>query len=146
MIAPDDPGPRAAPSRWRWTNDSLFGFLLVVLFTLIAAFVLWAVSKPVFARDAGQWAGTSPEVRAWFESLTAPDTNISCCGEADGYPVKDWITAGPDLFNVTLEDGRTFVVPAKKRTWRFGNPTGKDILFIGADGQTIYCFVVGAGI
>lgn len=119
---------------------------LVWLACWAVVLVLAFAEQDATARDAGQWAGVSPEVRAWFESLTAPDTNISCCGEADGYPVRDWVTAGPDAFSVTLEDGRTFVVPASKRTWRFGNPTGKDILFIGVDGQTIYCFVVGAGI
>lgn len=33
MIAPDDPGVRfkAAPSRWKWTDGSLFHFLLFII-------------------------------------------------------------------------------------------------------------------
>ena len=113
---------------------------------LIVAFAL-GLPAPAAARDAGQWAGKSPDVQQWFRSLMQPDhPMVSCCGEADGYPVEHWEAAGSDGkdFEVTLEDGRSFFVPAAKAQWRYGNPTGKDILFIGARG-TIYCFVLGSG-
>ena len=113
---------------------------------LIAALALWPPT-PAPARDAGQWAGQSPQVQHWFQSLMQPDhPMVSCCGEADGFPVDHWVSTGADGedFLVTLEDGRSFLVPAEKAQWRYGNPTGKDILFIGAKG-TIYCFILGSG-
>jgi hypothetical protein len=113
---------------------------------LIAALALGTLSSAE-ARDAGQWGGQSPEVQRWFQSLMQPDhPMVSCCGEADGFPVDHWESAGPDGqdFQVTLEDGRSFFVPSAKAQWRYGNPTGKDILFVGAKG-TIYCFVMGSG-
>jgi hypothetical protein len=107
-----------------------------------------AIAGAARATDAGQWAGSSPEVQQWFRSLMQPDhPMVSCCGEADGFPVAHWEAAGPDQkdYRVTLEDGRTFFVLAEKAQWRYGNPTGRDILFVGSGG-TVYCFVLGSGI
>ena len=120
-----------------------FALATVILGSALLGERLW----PARAMDAaGQWDNVTPEVRKWFQSLIAPDTGISCCGSADGYPVKSWVTNGPEYFDVILEDGREFKrVPAAKRTYRFGNPTGKDILFVGQN-DTIYCFVIGGGV
>lgn len=129
-------------------HEDLFAFILLfIIFVLSMGVLAWLFSTSIAQAQPGpQWANESPQVREWFESLTAPDTGISCCGEADGFPVKDWKTDGANYFDVTLMDGRVFRVPAEKRQWREGNPTGRDILFVGVDGRTIYCFVVGAGI
>ena len=111
-------------------------------FLFAAGLALAALADPASARDAGQWAGSSPDVRQWFRSLMTPDNpRVSCCGEADGYPVEHWETAGLEHkdFIVTLEDGRTFFVPASKAQWRYGNPTGRDILFIG-EGDRIFAW------
>src|SRR5215471_6799363 len=38
------------------------------------------------ARDFGQWEGTDPEIRQWYQALMQPDNPaVSCCGEADAY-------------------------------------------------------------
>lgn len=125
----------------------LFGRILVCAFILFASLALSGVADRTNASDAGQWAGSSPEVQHWFRSLMQPEhPMVSCCGEADGYPVEHWESAGLEHkdYIVTLEDGRTFYVPASKTQWRDGNPTGRDILFIGSR-NTIYCFVLGSG-
>jgi len=37
------------------------------------------------ARDNGQWEGSDPKVRQWYQKLMQPDNpRVSCCGEADG--------------------------------------------------------------
>ena len=38
------------------------------------------------ARDFGQWEGTDPQIRQWYQALMQPDNPaVSCCGEADAY-------------------------------------------------------------
>jgi hypothetical protein len=54
--------------------------LLVVLLTL-------PLPQAVIARDNGQYAGTSPELKAWFDSLRSGKG--PCCSDADGSAVSD---------------------------------------------------------
>src|ERR1700733_99252 len=60
------------------------------------------------ARDYGQWEGTDPEIREWYQHLMQPDNPaVSCCGEADAY----WA----DSFEV---DGDKYVAITSTATWR----------------------------
>jgi len=49
---------------------------------------LMALASPIgYARDRGQFANSTPEMRAWFEGLRSG--NGPCCSDADGSAVSD---------------------------------------------------------
>lgn len=55
------------------------GYFLYILLFLTSA-------TPGFGRDQGQWEGTDPEIKQWYQHLMRPDApGSSCCGEADAY-------------------------------------------------------------
>lgn len=57
---------------------------------------LW-VSTAALARDNGQWAQTTPDVRQWFQDQkvpSGPHKDQSCCSAADGEQVQEDIRAG----------------------------------------------------
>ena len=109
-----------------------------IVLAILAPIITLGLMVAAFAR--GDWAGTSPLVQSWFQSLMVPGTTISCCGIGDGYPVAHWKAKGAD-FIVTLEDGRKFQVPHEALIRRQTNPTGRDILFIY--GGSPLCFITG---
>ncbi len=57
------------------------------------------------ARDRGQFAKSTPEMKAWFDSLKS-GKGFLCCSDADGTAVSDvdWVT-------VPNRAGRTMVWP-----------------------------------
>lgn len=111
------------------------------------------------ARDVGQWEGSDPALRKWYQSLMQPDNpTISCCGESDAYWADEVVIEGDKVFAVitdTREDaplGRLHVppgtkieIPRHKYTFRYGNPTGHKILFLGSQRQ-VFCFVDNGGV
>lgn len=82
---------------------------------------------PASARDRGQYANTSPELKAWFDSLRSG--RGPCCSDADGSAVSDvdweskdgqyrvriegqWVTVPDDAVITTPNRvGRTMVWP-----------------------------------
>jgi hypothetical protein len=80
------------------------------------------------ARDRGQFAKSTPEMKAWFDSLKS-DKGFRCCSDADGTAVSDvdweskdghyrvrlggqWIDVPDDaLVTVPNRAGRTMVWP-----------------------------------
>ena len=80
------------------------------------------------ARDRGQFAKSTPEMKAWFDSLKS-STGFLCCSDADGTAVSDvdweskdghyrvrldgqWIDVPEDaLITVPNRAGRTMVWP-----------------------------------
>jgi hypothetical protein len=42
---------------------------------------------PALARDDGRWAGTDPELKAWFDRLASK--RGPCCSDADGFAMAD---------------------------------------------------------
>src|ERR1700745_319994 len=69
------------------------------------AAILMALAAPAgHARDRGQFANSSPEIRAWFEGLRSGKG--PCCSDADGSAVSDvdWDTAGGH-YRVRLRGG-----------------------------------------
>lgn len=129
------------------------------------------ISTNVYARDLGQWEGTDPVVKKWFEELKMPDNpSVSCCGESDAYwcdkinvrEGKTYCTITDDrddakLKRIHIPVGTEILIPDHKLTWKDGNPTGHVIVFVNPsvkiDGNgnetitdfTVYCFVQGAG-
>jgi hypothetical protein len=113
----------------------------------------------VEARDLGQWEGTDPAIREWYQALMQPDIPAaSCCGEADAYWADSYEVDGdkyvaiitdprPDepLRRKHLEIGTKIVVPNYKLKFDQSNPTGHGIIFLSR-GDYVYCYVAPGGV
>src|SRR5215831_5553628 len=79
---------------------------------ILSIFVLIALAQPTSARDNGQYAQQSPEIRNWFKGLHT-QTGVSCCDTADGTRVEDpdWRINPNGTYSVRL-DGEWQVVAA----------------------------------
>ena len=123
---------------------------------LIALLISTGISH---ARDVGQWEGSDPAIRRWYQGLMQPDNpNMSCCGDADAY-WADKIEVGDGKVYAIITDtrpdeplGRPHVppgtrieIPPHKYKWDRGNPTGHAVVFLSATGA-VYCFVQATGI
>jgi hypothetical protein len=75
-------GPKLSRPRWRPPLQVTSAALLVAL-----------AAPPMQARDRGQYASSSPEIKAWFDSLRS--RKGPCCSDADGSAVSDvdWETS-----------------------------------------------------
>lgn len=49
--------------------------------------LLLTTASPLFARDRGQFANSTPEMKAWFDALKSG--RGPCCSDADGMVVSD---------------------------------------------------------
>jgi hypothetical protein len=118
--------------------------MLIVLLALVAV--------PSLARDRGQYAGSPPELRAWFESLSSGKG--PCCSVADGRTIADadWISNrghyrvrvprrnddNSELVWVDVPDDAVITEP---------NRAGRTIvwpLWVVGYGVSIRCFMPGA--
>jgi hypothetical protein len=54
---------------------------------IVAALIALPFPEPVVARDNGRFASSSPELKAWFDSLRSGKG--PCCSDADGSAVSD---------------------------------------------------------
>jgi hypothetical protein len=119
---------------------------------LCIALVTIVVSVPAVARDFGQWEGSPPHVRKWYQQLMQPDNpRMSCCGEADAFEADSFEVDGDHYIAIitngkgVIPNGTKFSVPNHKMKWDEGNPTGHGVIFIGTQGQ-IYCYVAPGGV
>jgi hypothetical protein len=129
------------------------GFWLVMLLAVSSC-------SHAFARDLGQWEGSDPDLKKWFENLKRPDDpKASCCGEADAYWADSFEVQGdkyvaivtdtrPDepLGRPPLAVGTRFIIPADKIKFDQGNPTGHGIIFVNAEYGYIYCYLPPGGV
>jgi hypothetical protein len=119
-------------ARWRPVGASVLAVGLVSL-TLHA----------VAARDLGQYAGTSPELKSWFDSLRSGKG--PCCSDADGSAVSDvdWESKSGH-YRVRL-DGVWLDVP-DEAVLTGPNRVGRTMVWplIGTAGITIRCFLPGS--
>lgn len=74
---------------------------------LAIGFVVVATINFARARDLGQYAQATPEIRQWFNTLHNRNKNL-CCADADGFDAV-WDTEA-DHYRV-MQNGRWFVVP-----------------------------------
>jgi len=90
-------------------------------------------AAPVFAAPP-PWSDPNSAMARWFESLTIPGTDISCCSAADCRPHEYRIAA--DYYQIKIDDKWIDVPP--QRVLRRENPTGEAIacIYHGA----ILCF------
>lgn len=111
-----------------------------------------------FARDLGQWQGSDPAIKKWYEGLMQPDVpTSSCCGEADAYWADEIHVRDGKTYAVVTDDrpdgplGRPHIdvgteveVPPNKLKWDKGNPVGHNIVFLSRQ-MYVFCFVQGGG-
>lgn len=136
------------------------GWIIFITASIIAlVFLVSALVGVARARDNGQWEGSDPAIRQWYQSLMQPDVpTLSCCGEADAYwcddiHVRDGKTYckitddRPDapLGRIHREIGTEFEIPPNKLKYDAGNPTGHAIIFLSAGGYP-WCFVQAGGV
>lgn len=134
---------------------------LVITAAIICAAAMLFLLFPglVMARDNGQWEGSDPAIRAWYQSLMQPDNpNMSCCGESDAYWADKVEVQGDKVYAIITDDrpdeplgrkhvpvGTKILVPSHKITWRRGNPTGHIVIFLRYDLE-VYCYVQNGGV
>lgn len=144
--------PRPAPI-------GLGGWIALAVWVFIVLAVVWGLAALFTPRPARAWDGpqSDPAIGAWYRSLMQPDNpHISCCGEADAYWADQVVVEGDKVFAIvtdTRDDGplgrphialgTRIEIPKWKYKFDRGNPTGHNILFVGASG--VYCFVQGSG-
>lgn len=108
-----------------------------------AALLLGLTAHLVEARDRGQFASTSPELKAWFDSLRSGKG--PCCSDADGTAVSDvdWESGGGH-YRVRLE-GEWFDVPDEAVITE-PNRVGRTMVWPirGYLGVSIRCFMPGS--
>jgi len=147
-------GVRNVPTAGEVVGAVVATIVLIVLAALVVTFIAPYAAQ---ARDIGQWEGSDPAIRDWYRSLMQPDNpNVSCCGESDAYWADDIVVEGDKVFAIITDTrpdgplGRPHIPPGTKieipkHKYKFdrGNPTGHNVIFVGARG--VYCFVQGTG-
>jgi hypothetical protein len=110
---------------------------------LTAAIILPLPFPHASARDNGQYAGTSPELKAWFDSLRSGKG--PCCSDADGSAVSDvdW-ESNSGHYRVRLE-GKWLDVP-DEAVITGPNRVGRTMVWPmrGDAGPVIRCFMPGS--
>jgi hypothetical protein len=111
---------------------------------IAAASLLVAVAAQVgHARDRGQFAGSSPELRAWFEGLRSG--RGPCCSDADGTAISDadWESKGGH-YRVRIDD--QWIDVPEEAVITEPNRVGRTMVWPirGYLGLTIRCFMPGS--
>ena len=108
-----------------------------------ATSLLLLLSHAVTARDSGQYAVTSPDLKAWFDSLRSGKG--PCCSDADGSAVSDvdWESSSGH-YRVRLE-GKWLDVP-DEAVITGPNRVGRTMVWPmrGDTGPVIRCFMPGS--
>jgi hypothetical protein len=117
---------------------------LKALATIASAMLLVASASHLgHARDRGQYANSSPELKTWFEGLKSGKG--PCCSDADGTAVSDvdW-ESGNGHYRVRL-DGQWVDVPDEAVITE-PNRIGRTMVWPlrGYLGLTIRCFMPGS--
>ena len=108
-----------------------------------ASSLLMLLSHSATARDNGQYAATSPELKSWFDSLRSGKG--PCCSDADGSAVSDvdW-ESNSGHYRVRLE-GKWLDVP-DEAVITVPNRVGRTMVWPmhGDTGPLIRCFMPGS--
>ena len=108
-----------------------------------AVLLLACATSFVYARDHGQYANSSPEIRAWFEGLRS--AKGPCCSDADGTAIADadWESSSGH-YRVRI-DGEWIDVP-EEAVIKEPNRIGRTMVWPirGYLGVTIRCFMPGS--
>lgn len=98
-----------------------------------------ALSGTAVAFDNGQYDSVSPDIRAWFKAVTAPN-GVPCCDMADGHRTDYDFREG--AYWVPIE-GQWMAVPERAVIRDRGNPIGQAVVwYVHHRGSiVISCFV-----
>ena len=98
-----------------------------------------ALNGAALAVDNGQYNHVSPDIRAWFKSVIAPN-GVPCCDESDGHRTSYDVRAG--AYWVPIE-GQWMQVPERAVIRDQGNPIGEAVVwYVHHRGSIIIsCFV-----
>lgn len=111
--------------------------------TSLLALIL--LSAPAAARDPSKWS-TDAVIQRWFQSLTAPDTQLSCCGETDSFEADDYDVEGDHYVAIITDgfgvwpNGTRVSIPNGKLLLNKSNPTGHGQLFLRTGTTEVYCY------
>ncbi len=115
----------------------------IAIASAVAAALLSLTLHSVAARDRGQYASTSPELKSWFDSLRSGKG--PCCSDADGSAVSDvdW-ESSRGHYRVRL-DGVWLDVP-DEAVLTGPNRVGRTMVWplVGTGGTSIRCFLPGS--
>ena len=123
----------------------------IILFTLL-------VATSALAHDKGQY--DSPDIAYWMNGLRQPNSEASCCGEADAYEADRQEECGPRdgndcalvaiitderddarLRRAHIPVGTRVVIPPRKiRRPPSVNPTGHTIVFVHPSSLIVFCY------
>jgi hypothetical protein len=97
------------------------------------------VNQRGIAFDNGQYDNVSPDIRAWFKAVTAPN-GVPCCDIADGHRTDYDFREG--AYWVPIE-GQWMAVPKRAVIRDRGNPVGQAVVwYVHHRGNIIIsCFV-----
>jgi hypothetical protein len=113
---------------------------LCKLGVLLVALVLPSTTQ---ARDRGQYAGSTPEMKAWFDGLRSGKG--PCCSDADGSAVSDVDWQTHDGHYQVRIDGEWVDVP-DEAVITVPNKIGRTMVWPirGYRGLTVRCFLPGS--
>jgi hypothetical protein len=97
-----------------------------------------------YSRDRGQFAGSTPEMRAWFENLRSGQG--PCCSDADGTALSDVDWQSQDGHYIVRIDRHWIDVP-ESAVLHVPNKAGITMtwpIYLGFNRYTIRCFILGA--
>jgi len=108
-----------------------------------ATFLMVLASPIGYARDRGQFANSTPEMRAWFEGLRS--AKGPCCSDADGSAVSDVDWETHDGHYRVRIDGQWVDVPDEAVITE-PNRIGRTMVWPihGYLGVTVRCFLPGS--
>ncbi len=84
-----------------------------------------ALTGAALAFDNGQYDNVSPDIRAWFKAVTAPN-GVPCCDIADGHRTDYDFRKG--AYWVPIE-GQWMAVPERAIIRDYGNPVGQAVVW-----------------
>src|SRR6478609_8307474 len=98
-----------------------------------------ALNGAALAVDNGQYNHVSPDIRAWFKSVIAPN-GVPCCDISDGHRTEYDVRGG--TYWVPIE-GEWMAVPERAIIRDQGNPVGQAVVwYVHHRGAVIIsCFV-----
>ena len=106
---------------------------------LVVLACLSEAAPAVLAFDNGQFGDVSPDIRAWFKSVMAPN-GVPCCDISDGHRTEYDVRGGS--YWVPIE-GQWMLVPERAVIRDRGNPVGQAVVwYVHHRGEIIIsCFV-----
>ena len=119
------------------------GLVRLALFVVSITVAFVGIPARLHAVDQGQFENVSPEIRAWFKSVTAPN-GVPCCDISDGHRTDYDMRNG--AYWVPIE-GEWMQVPDRAVIKDAGNPVGDAVVwYVRHRGAIIIsCFVPGSG-